>query len=146
MGTVWKVGRPWTACGRGSCSYYCVATLASEFSVASEMRTENIPRWGWTNCSLEKMSKDKRPMHRSDGSPQPHFKTFNKLLPLGRMRERVQPLFLGEWGKGSSLSSWENERKRKHIKGLLSRNEVWSLNRPTEFPREQDLRLNIVFN
>ena len=63
-------------------------------------------------------------MHRLDGSPQPHFTTLSKLLPL----------------------TWENEGKGKHVRGLLSRNEIWSLNRPTEFPREQDLCLNIAFN
>ena len=121
MGTVCKVGRPWTACGR---EQMLLVTLALEAAAASEMRTQNIPRWGWTNCSLEKMSKDKRPMHRLDGSPQPHFMTLSKLLPL----------------------TWENEGKGKHVRGLLSRNEIWSVNRPTEFPREQDLRLNIAFN
>ena len=47
------------------------------------------------NRSLEKMSKDKRPMHRSDGSPQPHFKILSKLLPLIWENEG-KPLSLGE--------------------------------------------------
>lgn len=77
-------------------SYTSLRSFSSQWNENREH-----PKVRLDNCSLEKMSKDKRPMHRSDGSPQPHFKTLSKLLPLiwenegkgpapllGRMREK----------------------------------------------------------